>query len=383
MSTSHSEQTTTSSEGTTTSTSAPLASPATSRSPRRTLRGVARTALGLGLLSAGLLGAGLLAASAGAEPHAFGSGARVATVAHVGAPAPISGGDTQVRYRTVKVDGLDIFYREAGPKDAPAILLLHGFPTSSQMFRELIPRLAHQYRVIAPDYPGYGQSSMPRVDEFDYSFDTLASVVDKFTQQVGLDRFTMYVQDYGAPVGFRIAAAHPERITGLIVQNGNAYDEGLDNKFWEPLKAYWADPSPAKADVLRPFLTMEGTKWQYMHGARDATTMSPDAWTLDQALLDRPGNVDIQLKLFLSYGTNPPLYPQWQAYFREHQPPTLIVWGVRDQIFPEAGAHPYLRDLKNVDFNLLDTGHFALEEDGALIASKILNFMDERVTAPR
>lgn len=288
----------------------------------------------------------------------------------------------RVSYRTVKVDGLDIFYREAGPADAPAILLLHGFPTSSHMFRNLIPALADKYRVIAPDYPGYGQSSAPPVDSFDYSFDNLARVVDKFTETVGLTKFAVYVQDYGAPIGYRIASAHPERITGLIVQNGNAYDEGL-REFWDPIKAYWAAPSETTAQPLRAFLGLDTTKWQWTHGVRDVTNISPDNWTIDQALLDRPGNVEIQLKMFLSYGTNPPLYPKWQAYFREHQPPMLIVWGKNDFIFPAEGAEPYKRDLKNLDFNLLDTGHFALEEDGALIASKIREFMAKRVSSAR
>jgi len=279
------------------------------------------------------------------------------------------------------VDGLDIFYREAGPADAPTILLLHGFPTSSHMFRNLIPALATQYRVIAPDYPGFGNSSAPGVNEFEYTFDNLARVVDEFTQIVGASSFTMYVQDYGAPIGFRIAAAHPDRVTGLIIQNGNAYDEGLRD-FWIPLKAYWADPSEQNQAALRPLLELEATKWQWTHGVQDASTISPDNWILDQANLDRPGNKDIQLQLFLSYGTNPPHYPEWQQYFRTYQPPTLIVWGRNDAIFPPSGAEPYRRDLSDIDYNLLDTGHFALEEMGDVIASKILTFMHDRV-APR
>lgn len=287
--------------------------------------------------------------------------------------------ESQTRYRTIKVDGLEIFYREAGPVGAPTLLLLHGFPTSSQMFRELIPRLADRYRVIAPDYPGYGQSAQPPREQFAYTFDNLAKVVDGFTEQLKLDTFTIYVQDYGAPIGYRIASAHPERITGIIVQNGNAYDEGLDNDFWKPIKKYWAEPTAENREALRGFLAIDGTKWQYLHGARNADHISPDAWTLDQAGLDRPGNKEIQLDLFLSYGTNPPLYPAWQQYFRDHQPPTLIVWGKNDQIFPAAGAEPYKRDLKNLDFNILDTGHFALEEEGADIAAKIREFMEKRV----
>jgi pimeloyl-ACP methyl ester carboxylesterase len=287
--------------------------------------------------------------------------------------------DRRVRYRTVQVDGVDIFYREAGPENAPTLLLLHGFPTSSQMFRELIPLLSDRYHVVAPDYPGFGQSAQPPRETFAYTFDHLAKIVDGFTEQLKLDKFTIYVQDYGAPIGYRIASAHPERISGIIVQNGNAYDEGLDNDFWKPIKKYWAEPTTDNREALRGFLTIDGTKWQYVHGARKAEHISPDAWTLDQAGLDRPGNKDIQLDLFLSYGTNPPLYPKWQQYFREHQPPTLIVWGKNDQIFPAAGAAPYKRDLKNIDFNLIDTGHFALEEESALIGAKIRDFMQSRV----
>jgi len=287
-----------------------------------------------------------------------------------------------VHYRTVKVDDLDIFYREAGPKDAPVILLLHGFPTSSQMFRNLIPALADTYRVIAPDYPGFGQSSMPSVSEFEYSFDNLARVVDKFTAAVGIKDFTIYVFDYGAPIGFRIASRQPQRVRGLIIQNGNAYEEGLRD-FWVPFKAYWKDPSEANKVQLTPFFELPATKWQWTHGVQDESTISPDNWTLDQAGIDRPGNKDIQLQLFMSYSTNPPLYPKWQEYFRTHQPPTLIVWGKNDYIFPAEGAAPYKRDLKNLDYNILETGHFALEEMGDQIAEKIHVFMKERVTKQR
>ena len=297
---------------------------------------------------------------------------------------PIQAGETtpeapKVSHRTVKIDGLDIFYREAGPKDAPTILLLHGFPTSSHMFRNLIPALADKYHVVAPDYPGYGQSSAPTVDKFDYTFDKLAEVVEEFTEKVGLTKYTLYVQDYGAPVGYRLAVKHPERVSGLVVQNGNAYEEGLDNDFWKPLKAYWNNRTEENAESLRGFLTLEGTKWQYTDGVRNVESISPDTWTIDQTLLDRPGNQAIQLALFYDYRTNSPLYPAWQAYFREHQPPTLIVWGKNDKIFPAAGAHPYKRDLKNIEFHLLDTGHFALEEDGQQIASLIREFLRKNV----
>ncbi|KQW94147.1 hydrolase [Massilia sp. Root418] len=284
-----------------------------------------------------------------------------------------------VSYRTVKVDGVNIFYREAGPKNAPTLLLLHGFPTSSQMFRNLIPLLADRYHVIAPDYPGYGQSDMPPMDKFTYSFDNLASVVDKFTEAVGVTRYALYVQDYGAPVGFRLAAAHPERVSAIVVQNGNAYNEGIDNEFWAPIKTYWADKSEANGAKLRPLFELGATKWQYHEGARDVQRVSPDAWTVDQAYMDRPGNKDIQLELFYSYGTNPGHYPEWQAYFRKYQPPMLIVWGKNDKIFPPAGAHPYLRDLPKAELHLLDTGHFALEEDSAAIGALMRNFLARTV----
>ena len=282
---------------------------------------------------------------------------------------------SQVLHRTVKIEGLDIFYREAGPKDAPTILLLHGFPTSSHMYRNLIPALADKYHVVAPDYPGFGNSSAPSVEAFEYTFDNLANVIEKFTEQVGLTKYSIYLMDYGAPVGFRLAAKHPERVETLIVQNGNAYDEGLDNDFWKPIKAYWKDHSQEQGDGLRSLLTLDATKWQYIHGVRNVETISPDTWGHVQPLLDRPGNQEIQLALFYSYGSNPPLYPQWQEYFRKHQPTTLIVWGKNDAIFPAAGAYPYQRDLKNVDFHLLDTGHFALEEDGVTVALLIRKFL--------
>jgi pimeloyl-ACP methyl ester carboxylesterase len=280
-----------------------------------------------------------------------------------------------VSYRTVNVDGLKIFYREAGPKNAPTLLLLHGFPTSSQMFRNLIPLLADRYHVIAPDYPGYGQSDMPAMDKFSYSFDNLAKVIDQFTEAVGVSRYALYVQDYGAPVGYRLAAAHPDRISAIVVQNGNAYNEGLDNEFWAPVKEYWADKSEAKAAKLRPLVELGATKWQYTEGVRDVEHISPDAWTVDQAYLDRPGNKDIQLELLYSYGSNPGHYPEWQAYFRKYQPPMLIAWGKNDKIFPPAGAHPYLRDLPKAELHLLDTGHFALEEDSATIGSLMRSFL--------
>ncbi len=284
---------------------------------------------------------------------------------------------TQTLHKTIKVQDQDIFYREAGVENKKTIVLLHGFPTSSHMYRDLIPKLSEKYHVIAPDYPGFGNSSMPSVNEFEYSFDNLAKITDAFLAKVGVEKFTMYVMDYGAPVGFRIAAAHPKKIAGLIIQNGNAYDEGLRD-FWQPIKAYWQDKSPENAKLLSDsLLTIGATEWQYTNGTRNKAVISPDNWIVDQAKLDRPGNKEIQLALFYSYGTNPALYPQWQAYFRKHQPPTLLVWGKGDYIFPEEGAHPYKRDLKNLDFHILDTGHFALEEDGDVIAKHILGFMEK------
>ncbi len=286
----------------------------------------------------------------------------------------------EVLHKTMKVGDLDIFYREAGPKDAPTILLLHGFPTSSQMFRMLMPALGDKYHVVAPDYPGYGHSSMPTHDKFDYTFDNLAKVIDEFTGKLGLTKYALYVQDYGAPVGYRLAVAHPERITAIVVQNGNAYDEGLDNDFWKPIKAYWKEPnSKERREALRAALRYDTTVWQYTHGVKRPELVSPDGAAHDQFLLDRKGNDEIQLDLFLSYGSNPPLYPKWQAYFRKYQPPVLIAWGKNDQIFPAAGAEPYKRDLKTLEYHLLDAGHFALETNGAEIARLIREFLGKHV----
>ncbi len=281
---------------------------------------------------------------------------------------------SKVSYKTVRIDGLDIFYREAGDRSKPTILLLHGFPTSSFMFRNLIPALADRYHIVAPDYPGFGSSSIPDMKDFNYTFDNLANAIDKFTVALSLKKYSLYVQDYGAPVGYRLAAEHPERIQALIVQNGNAYEEGLRD-FWKPLKAYWKNPSVENSNALRPAFTLESLKWQYTHGTKNPQNISPDNWLLDHAGLSRPGREEIQLKLFFDYGSNPALYPAWQAYFRKYQPPALIVWGKNDQIFPAEGAEPYKRDLKNVDFHLLDTGHFALEEDGDEIAVLIRKFL--------
>jgi pimeloyl-ACP methyl ester carboxylesterase len=313
----------------------------------------------------------LAAASAAASPSLA---AREANAPFGPAPDP-----RQVVHRTVKIDGLEIFYREAGRKDAPTILLLHGFPTSSHMFRNLIPALADRFHLVAPDYPGFGNSAMPALGEYDYTFDNLAQVVERFSEELGLTRYTLYLQDYGAPIGFRLAVKHPERVQALVIQNGNAYEEGL-REFWIPIKAYWRARTEAQAAELRKSLEIGATKWQYTHGVRRPEAISPDNWLVDQYLLDRPGNKDIQLQLFYSYGSNPPLYPTWQAYLRRHQPPTLVVWGKNDQIFPAEGAYPYKRDLKDVELHLLDTGHFALEEDLDVIARVIRRFLGERLT---
>jgi len=286
---------------------------------------------------------------------------------------------TAVRFKTVKVNGLDIFYREAGPQDAPTLLLLHGFPTSSQMFRNLIPTLADRYHVIAPDYPGFGQSSMPSLTQFNYTFDTLSQVVESFTQTLGLRSYSLYMMDYGAPVGFRLAVRHPERVQALIIQNGNAYEEGL-REFWDMFRTYWQNPTAANEAPLRSLLTLDVTRFQYVSGVGDVSKISPDTWTVDQAQLDRPGNKDIQIALFYDYRTNVPLYPTWQAYLRQYQPPTLVVWGKNDIIFPAQGAYPFQRDLRNVELHLLDTGHFALEEDLDIIAPLIRRFLRTHVS---
>lgn len=283
-----------------------------------------------------------------------------------------------VRYGTETIGDVEVFYREAGRPGAPQVVLLHGFPTSSHMFRNLLPELARDFHVLAPDYPGFGLSSAPPVDAFDYTFDRLSRVVGKVLERRGFDRYALYLVDYGAPVGFRIATAHPERVTALVVQNGNAYEEGL-REFWDPIEAYWASGSDEDRDALRGLLSLEATKWQYQHGTRHPEAISPDNWLVVQPLLDRPGNQEIQLALFHDYGTNVPLYPSWQRYLREHRPPTLIVWGANDHIFPAEGAHPYLRDLPDAELYLLDTGHFALEEDGDRIAALMRRFLLEEV----
>jgi pimeloyl-ACP methyl ester carboxylesterase len=282
-----------------------------------------------------------------------------------------------VHYKTARLNELDVFYREAGPENAPVVLLLHGFPTSSNMFRNLIPRLAGSFHVIAPDYPGFGQSSMPDREKFAYTFENLTNVVDQLVEQLGLGKFSLYVMDYGAPIGYRLALRRPDQVQSLIVQNGNAYDEGL-REFWDPIKKYWADPSPENRTALYFLVEPKSTRWQYENGVSDLTLLDPTTWILDQVGLDRPGNREIQMDLFHDYGTNVPLYPQFQDFFRKYQPPTLIVWGKNDYIFPPEGATPYSRDLKNVETHLLETGHFALETHGEEIASRIESFLQKK-----
>jgi len=282
------------------------------------------------------------------------------------------------RHRVMKVDGVDIFYREAGRKGAPVVVLLHGFPTSSRMFRNLIPALSGRYHVIAPDYPGFGQSATPDRARFPYRFARFAELIDGLLGQLGAKRYALYVQDYGAPVGYRLALEHPERVTALIVQNGNAYEEGL-REFWKPLKAYWADGSQRNRDALRAGLSLEATKAQYLDGVRDTSRIDPDNWVHDQALLDRPGVDEIMLDLFKDYGSNVALYPRFQQFFRTRRPPTLIVWGKNDVIFPAEGARPYLRDLPDAELHLLDTGHFALEDKGDEIAALIHRFLEREL----
>jgi pimeloyl-ACP methyl ester carboxylesterase len=282
------------------------------------------------------------------------------------------------RHRSATIDGVDIFYRTAGPATAPVVVLLHGFPTSSHMFRNLIPALASRYRVIAPDYPAFGQSSAPDRRSFSYTFARYAELVDGLLTQLGASRYALYVQDYGAPVGYRLALKHPDRVTALVVQNGNAYEEGL-KEFWRPIKAYWADGSSAHRDALRAGLTPAATKSQYLDGVRDPSRVSPDTWLHDQSLLDRPGIDEIMLDLFKDYASNVTLYPQFQSFFRSRRPPTLIVWGKNDVIFPADGAHPYLRDLPDAELHLLDTGHFALEDKGDEIAALMLDFFTRKL----
>jgi pimeloyl-ACP methyl ester carboxylesterase len=279
-----------------------------------------------------------------------------------------------ISYRSANVDGLKIFYREAGAADAPALLLLHGFPSSSHMFRDLIPLLADRFHIIAPDLPGFGQSDMPARDKFAYTFDHLAEVIGRFTEVIGLDRFAMYVFDYGAPTGFRIAVKHPERITAIISQNGNAYEEGL-SEGWTPIRAYWQEPSKANREALRAFLAPETTRWQYTQGVTNEAAVSPDGQSLDNYYLARAGADDVQLDLFGDYKSNVALYPTFQNYFRTHKPPFLAVWGKNDPFFLPPGAEAFKRDIPDAVVRFFDTGHFALETNAREIATAIRDFL--------
>lgn len=281
---------------------------------------------------------------------------------------------TTTHYRTLNVDGHEIFYREAGPEDAPAVLLLHGFPTSSHMYRGLIADLAERYHVIAPDMPGFGFTVSPARGDFTYSFDNLADVMHHFVEALGLESYALQVFDYGAPVGFRLALAHPERVAAIITQNGNAYEEGLSDG-WNPIQTCWADPSDSNRQALRALLTPEGVKSQYTHGVADASLLAPESYTLDSALLARPGNDEIQLDLFGNYASNVALYPAFQAYLREHRPPLLAVWGSHDPFFLPVGAQAFARDVPDAEIRFYDAGHFALETHGAEIGAAIREFL--------
>lgn len=283
--------------------------------------------------------------------------------------------DHTVQYRHAQADGLRFFYREAGNPQAPVLLLLHGFPTSSHQFRNVIPQLAAHFRVIAPDLPGFGFTEVPAERGYRYTFDNLAKSLEAFVDELGLTRYAMYFFDYGAPTGLRLAVAHPERVTGLVSQNGNAYLDGLGDA-WAPIRAYWNDPSPANRQTIHDaILNFEGTKWQYVHGVADPDNVAPEGYTLDAALLERPGNKDIQLDLFLDYANNLTQYPAFQAFFRQSQVPTLAIWGRNDPFFIPPGAEAYRRDNPDAVVELLDTGHFALETHGQYIAQRIIDVL--------
>jgi pimeloyl-ACP methyl ester carboxylesterase len=285
---------------------------------------------------------------------------------------------TVIHYHTVPVDGLNIFFREAGDPHAPTLLLLHGFPTSSHMYRDLLPLLADRYHLVAPDLPGFGFSDAPERRGFPYTFENLAKVIDRFTEVVGLKRFAIYVFDYGAPVGFRLALAHPDRISAIVSQNGNAYEEGL-SQGWNPIQAYWKEPIEANRAALREFLKPETTKWQYVHGVADESLVAPESYTLDSALLARPGNDEIQLDLFLDYASNVALYPEFQKYLRVHQPPLLAAWGRHDPFFLPSGAEAFKRDNHHAEVRFFDTGHFALETHAFEIAAAIRDFLHRKL----
>ncbi|GHI04755.1 alpha/beta hydrolase [Streptomyces cellostaticus] len=288
----------------------------------------------------------------------------------------------QVHHRTVTVRGLDVYYREAGPSDGPVLLLLHGFPSSSHMFRDLIPLLADRYRVIAPDHIGFGRSATPAATEFTYTFGELAAITGEFTEQLELKEFALYIQDYGAPIGLRLALAHPGRVTAVVTQNGNAYEEGLGAAAWAPVLALIEKRTPETEAPVREIYTLDGIKWQYLHGVPDPTLVSPDAYEHDAARLARPGQAEIQLDLISDYGANIALYPAFHAYFRSSQVPLLAVWGAHDEIFVPAGALAFQRDLPRAEVHLLPAGHFALETHADQIAALMRDFLDRRLPSP-
>ena len=279
-----------------------------------------------------------------------------------------------VQYKELLVNGIKIAYREAGKPSNPTIVLLHGFPASSHQYRKVLAQLSDEYHLIAPDYPGFGNSAFPKKTEYTYTFDTIANTIDRFLEQKGLDAYALMIQDYGAPIGFRIATAHPERITAIINQNGNAYEAGL-GEAWASTRALWADRNPKTEAALLPVFSLEGLEWQYTHGTRNKENINPDTWHLDYLRLSRPGAHEVNIDLFYDYQNNVKLYPQWQEYLRVEQPPLLIVWGKNDAFFPESGAAAFKKDVKNIDYNIYDTGHFALEEEGTAIIAKIRQFM--------
>jgi pimeloyl-ACP methyl ester carboxylesterase len=285
---------------------------------------------------------------------------------------------SRVHYRTTQIEGIKVFYREAGAADAPVVVLLHGFPTSSNMFRNLIPSLATRYHVIAPDYPGFGQSDMPDRAQFAYTFAHYAQITRTLLNRLNAQRYALYIMDYGAPVGLRVALAEPKKVSALVVQNGNAYEDGL-KEFWEPIRAHWKFNSKETREALRAATTLESIRWQYLDGVKDPSRVDPSTWLHDHASMERPGNVEIQLDLFYDYRTNVELYPRFQQFFRDYQPPTLIVWGNNDKIFPAEGAKAYLRDLPKAELHLLDTGHFALEDQDAQITRLMLDFLGRQI----
>lgn len=303
-------------------------------------------------------------------PGTRGNGSEQSTASQPGSTPP------RTAVQSVEADGIRIFYRAAGDPASPVLLLLHGFPTSSFQFRDLIPRLADSYRVIAPDLPGFGFTEVPEKRKYKYSFEALSRTMEAFTDALGLSRYAMYVFDYGAPTGLRLAMARPERVTAIISQNGNAYEEGLGDA-WAPIRKYWAEPTAGNREVIREnILTFEGTRWQYTHGVTNSDRIAPESYTLDAALLERPGNKDIQLDLFLDYASNVSLYPKFQEYFRKAKPPLLAIWGKNDPFFIPAGAEAFRRDLPNAQIQFLDTGHFAIETHPVEIARAIRGFLE-------